>query len=430
MNDTSGKPRDGDDPDYRDDALSELMTGAYAATSMVQMSVPEELPELPDWEPSDDAPQAEVLDETAGAPTKLTSGQHPAVEAPVELVEEEEELPIETIDLDDEPPAPAVDVVPMLDIGPPSIDVPPSGEFDPAALDAEELGADMDAPQLVVDAVDSGPEVAASISTESGVLIAPSRAPAAELTGGYEAVAAHIRSPSPRAERRNPMIFIAVGVAVVAALGIGVAMMAGGDDGQGDDATQTKAAAAAVSPPQPEPSAEEDAPTEPAEAPPTPPVAPVDRSRAQAEYDAARARYEDTGKSRALIDMTIAACKLDDGPTARLAFRKLVGAKSRSKAILACRELGVDVTSTVDGYTGAELAGQAEEALAAGKHDEALELAKKSNRTERNQAALRLIVKAHCHLGNPGKAAKMMRHVSERQRDGVASYCADQGVEL
>ncbi len=428
VNDTSGKPRDDDAPDYRDDALSELMTGAYAATSMVQMSVPEELPELPDWEPSEDAPAAEVLDETAGGPTKLTSGQHSVIDEPIDI-DTDDDVPIDTDDLDERPPSPTVDVVPMLELGLPNVDAPDSGEVDPAALDAEKLGKDADAPTLIVDEIDSGAEAAASISTESGVVVEPQRAPAAELTGGYETVASHIRSPAPREERRSPMMFIGIGVVVVAAIGIGVAMFGGADDGPGGDVNETAAGAA---PTEPAPTGTPGPGVATAAVPPSPAPAPspVDRSSAQAEYDAARSRYEDTGKSRALIDMTVAACKLNDGPTARLAFRKLVGAKSRSKALIACRELGVDVTSAVDGFTGAELAAQAQAALAAGKHGDALELAKKSNRTERNQAALRLIVKAHCHLGNRTKALKMMRHVSERQRDAVASYCTDQGLEL
>ena len=134
VNDTSGKPRDDDAPDYRDDALSELMTGAYAATSMVQMSVPEELPELPDWEPSEDAPAAEVLDETAGGPTKLTSGQHSVIDEPIDI-DTDDDVPIDTDDLDERPPSPTVDVVPMLELGLPNVDAPDSGEVDPAALE-------------------------------------------------------------------------------------------------------------------------------------------------------------------------------------------------------------------------------------------------------------------------------------------------------
>ncbi len=411
--------------DYRHDALGELMTGAYAATSMVAMTVEggdANLPAPPAWSPSDDAPSAETLDEASGVPAQIDSGRHAAVEEEIEFEVGEdldEDATPEQRDHIGSGPEPA----------PPEVSLRAAIEELPAS--SEELVAQLEEEHVpLAPFIDDDPEPAASISTDSGVVVTPRHAKGAQLTGAYATIPAHLRSPSPRT--RSPMPWVLAGLAVV----IGAGLTVWATTKPHAPAKPSKPAEAAVNPR----TAEEDASEneKPAADPGTPEAAPKEPTPAQPEtaevpgdaYAAAAAKYEREPNNETLLEMTLAACEVRRGPDARTAFRKLVGGKARSKAVIDCREDGIDVTSKVEGFTASELAEQAHSALEAGDAEKALELAKLSNKTERNQPALRLVVTAHCHLRQKASAEKMMRHISKRNRRALSKTCAEHGVRI
>ena len=424
---------DGQEPsaDYRHDALGELMTGAYAATSMVSMTVEggdANLPAPPAWAPSDEAPKAEALDETSGVPAQIDSGRHPAVEEEIEFDVDD--------DLDDEAPEFRDHVGSGPEPAPPEVSLRAAIEELPASSD--DLVAQLEDEHVPLGPViDDDSEPAASISTDSGVVVTPQHAKGAQLTGAYATIPAHLRSPAPR--KRSPMPWVLGGLAVV--LGLGLAVWATNKPQASSEPSEPAEAAVVPSP-------SEEAPADdgkPASEPGTPEAEPKPTAPAQPEaqpetaqaaeasgdaYAAAAAKYEREPNNETLLEMTLAACELRRGPDARTAFRKLVGGKARSKAVIDCREDGVDVTSKVEGFTASELAEQAKEALDAGDAEKALELAKQSNKTERNQPALRLVVTAHCHLGQKSSAKKMMRHISKRNRRALSKTCAEHGVRI
>jgi hypothetical protein len=417
---------------YRHDALGELMTGAYAATSMVSMTVEggdANLPAPPAWDVSDEAPKAEALDETSGVPAQLESGRHPTVDEEIEF-----DVDTELDDEDESVPEVREHIGSGPEQQPPEVSLRAAIEELPASSD--ELVAqleDVDASfSPATDDDDDDSEPAAAISTDSGVVVTHQHAKGAKLTGAYATIPAHLRSPPPR--KRSPMPWVLGGLAVVAAVGIGIFVTSGATSkAPADSAPDTEAAQAAVVPsaPEPAPAAAEPEPVAEEPTPPEPtakagPVAavPVDA------YAAAAAKYEQKPSNETLLEMTLAACELKRGPDARTAFRKLVGGKARSKAVVDCREDGVDVTSKVEGFTAGELAEQAAAALDAGDAEKALELAKQSNKTERNQPALRLVVIAHCHLGQKASAKKMMRHISKRNRRALSKTCAEHGIRV
>lgn len=412
-----------DGPDYRHDALSELMTGAYAATSMVSMSVSGDanLPAPPAWSPTADAPKAESLDRASGLPAQLDSGPHPSIEDEIHIELDDVGLP---------------DVVAMRAN---AITVPLAGarKVPPPPVDVIPTDPDDDDDEL---------EPAAAISTDSGVIVTPKHALGARLTGAYTTLPAHLRSPAPRERGKTPWIVAGVAAAVV--IGIGAAFMMSPTEATpseaadvADAADATEAAEALIVEP---PAAADAAPKETAvpdlaDQPELPefdePEPDNDGSGRASEspsgaYARATKRYAQDGSNEALLDMTLAACELHEGPDARAAFRKLVGSKPRSTAVIECREHGVDVSADVLGYTAAELADRAQAAFDAGELKRALDLAKESNKTERNQAALGLIVRAHCHAKDRSAATKMMRHIGKKHRRAIIKECAQHGVRL
>ncbi|MGH1344298.1 MAG: hypothetical protein ACRBN8_22255 [Nannocystales bacterium] len=449
MSDASGQPpADGEegiakDPEFRDDALSELMTGAFAATSMVTMGGEGgegDLPAPPVWAPSEDAPQAEGLDDALGSPAPLPSGPHDHLEPELEIdTDFEEDIPaLAVADVAEPRPNEAV-TVPLSGpdpeaepvLRPPSVDMPISSDDYPAHLGY----------------VDDDGEGAASISTDSGVVVTPKHAQGAMLTGAYPTISPQLRSPAPRREQGSAKWLIGgavlVGLVVIGA----VVMMSGGTAGgqaAGSADTSAEPSTAAVVP---NPAAPPSAPETPGPAP-TPgtkapestasdSVAPSGQDAPAAAgddpkpaYAAALARYEANPDNPGLLELTLTACALGLGPEARTAFHKLVGGKARSKAVVKCREAGIDVTSKARGYTGPEIAAQAREALDDGRASDALALAKQSNRTERNHAALEVMVLAHCELKQKKSAKKLLRHISERHRKVLVDDCAKRGVKL
>lgn len=432
-----GEEGDAKDPGFRDDALSELMTGAYAATSMVTMGGEGDLPAPPVWAPTDDAPSAEALDGASGAPTQIPSGPHRKAEAEIEIDADFDELePAADVV---EPRSTDAETLPLSGplgigpLGPPSVDMPISSDDYPAHLG-------------YVDEDDDG-EGAASISTDSGVVVTPQHAQGARLTGAYPTVASQLRSPSPK-RQPSSMPWIIGGAVLVGLVAVGaIVTMSGGD--AGDDAPAADVQDPPPGPSQaalaPTPAAAQPGPTptdtpapSPTEAPPpaaavkdpgtsAPSPAPGDPKQA---YAAALAQYEADPNNPGLLELTLTACTLGLGPEARTAFHKLVGGKSRSKAVVKCRDAGIDVTSKVAGYTGPEIANQARAALDDGRADDALALAKQSNRTERNHVALAVMVLAHCELKQKKSAKKLLRHVPEKHRAELIRDCGERGVKL
>jgi hypothetical protein len=97
---------------------------------------------------------------------------------------------------------------------------------------------------------------------------------------------------------------------------------------------------------------------------------------------------------------------------------------------LECRAARVDVTASVDGYTGRELLDQGRAALAAGDAKTALERANASNKVERSSAAVVLKGVAACTLGDGEQAARLMPHVSIKDRPKLREGCKAAGIEL
>jgi hypothetical protein len=202
---------------------------------------------------------------------------------------------------------------------------------------------------------------------------------------------------------------------------------------------------AGASPARPEPTPAEPAPAEPApaepapaepapsdaiEAPPADERAVITVTRDRSAYERAAAEHARTGSASSLLAMAIAACELDEGPRARAVFRKLVGRAARTKAMVTCRAAGVDVTSTVDGYTGGELLAQARAALAAGDAKAALDKAHASNKVERSSEAVLVKGLAACSLGDADQAQRLLPHVSVKARARLVEGCAAQGITL
>lgn len=450
MSDASNQPpTDGEEgtakePEFRDDALSELMTGAFAATSMVAMGGEGDegdLPAPPVWAPTQDAPSAEALDQASGSPAQIPSGPHYQVEPEVEI-----DTDFDTDDL----------VAAVADVVEPraheAVTVPLSvpeaaGVLGPPSVDRQ-ISTD-DYPAHLGDVDDDG-EAAASISTDSGVVVTPQHAQGARLTGAYPTISPQLRSPSPRRERGS-MTWVIGGAVLVGLVAVGiVVMMSDGDSKE----VATVADSAQAPPSDPSQAAVAPAPTDvaPADAQSDTVVAPTDdvpepatREAApppsgdtpapevgnpKQTFAAALARYEAGPTNPSLLELTLTACNLGLGPEARTAFHKLIGGKARSKAVVKCRDAGINVTSKVEGYTGPEIAIQARAALDDGRASDALALAKQSNRTERNHAALELMVLAHCELKQKKSANKLLRHVPERHRAALISDCAERGVKL
>jgi hypothetical protein len=181
---------------------------------------------------------------------------------------------------------------------------------------------------------------------------------------------------------------------------------------------------------EPNPDAVEPEPdtVEPAE--PNPDAAIITVERDYSDYKAAAAEFAATGSQESLLAMATAACALGDGPRARAAFRKLVGKSLRTKAIVACRTSRVDVSSTVDGYTGPELLAQARAALADGDAKIAYDKAHASNKVERSSEAVLLKGLAACKLGDGEQSERLLPHVSIKDRPKLRDGCKAAGVEL
>ena len=66
--------------------------------------------------------------------------------------------------------------------------------------------------------------------------------------------------------------------------------------------------------------------------------------------------------------------------------------------------------------------------LTSGDATGALALAKQSTRTERNPAALELVLEAHCQLKQKKSAKNLLRHIPEKTRPALIADCAARRV--
>jgi hypothetical protein len=158
--------------------------------------------------------------------------------------------------------------------------------------------------------------------------------------------------------------------------------------------------------------------------PATPSAEEEARNAAGQAYVAAAARYEAEHSNDALEAMVEAACEMDDGPRARTAYRKLRGADPRSRAMLFCRPLGIDLWARGNGFTASEMLRVAQRQLAAGDTAEALESARESNRLGRSNEALVVMGIALCKLGRVGEIAELQRHLPASALTDVETACA------
>lgn len=123
-------------------------------------------------------------------------------------------------------------------------------------------------------------------------------------------------------------------------------------------------------------------------------------------------------------------CRARDGVAARKLFRALVGADARSRAILVCREIGVDVTATSEGPTAAEYLEQARAAYAAKELEQAYTLARNSNREHTSSEALELMATIGCDLRQRDKVKHVIGMLLPRNREKIVTYCRGRGVRV
>lgn len=150
----------------------------------------------------------------------------------------------------------------------------------------------------------------------------------------------------------------------------------------------------------------------------------------QAAYDRALETYRATRSREALAEMTTLACEMQDHATAYNAFRKLKGKELRSEAVVRCRNVDIDVRSSVPRSTAQELIARAETALAQGHAERAYKMALGSNRRKRTSEAILLMGRAACALGNSAEARTLTRHLNAEESGQLADECRSAGIEL
>jgi hypothetical protein len=205
------------------------------------------------------------------------------------------------------------------------------------------------------------------------------------------------------------------------------------DPDEGKAAVQPGDPAAAPSEPAPVPSepAPANAPSEPVPSEPAPaPSEPAPAPAGSADYETAKAEYDASGSQDALAAMVKAACAMDDGPSARSAFRKLKPTELRKDALSACTAAGIDPTLSLEGPTPEELVKRARRELEAGDPAAALETARDSNRMKRSRDAILVMTLAACAQSDAEEARRLRKHVAKDDRAEVDAACAAKGVDL
>lgn len=224
--------------------------------------------------------------------------------------------------------------------------------------------------------------------------------PALEPEVARSPIPATSPAPSPAAELESP-----VADASVAAL----------------PTTDTLAPIAAVEPPDVAAPATSEAvspPQEPLEAaPPTEPVVPPPPARA------------DLASLQGWEQVSV-LCREHDGVAARQAFRALRGAVSRTRAVVACRPFGIDVTAMVEGPTASEYLAQAENAYQAKDYNSAYDLARDSLRLETHTEALVLMGRAACGLHDRKKVKRVLGLLKRADAEALSEDCRTQGMKI
>jgi hypothetical protein len=128
--------------------------------------------------------------------------------------------------------------------------------------------------------------------------------------------------------------------------------------------------------------------------------------------------------------MALAACELRDGALARSAFRKLGGPPIRKEVYARCRARAVDVRSSVDGYTPAELLTKARAELERGEHERAYEHARASNKLTHSAEALELMATSACHQHDADDAAHLLTLLPRARKRVVQDACTSAGTTL
>jgi hypothetical protein len=147
-------------------------------------------------------------------------------------------------------------------------------------------------------------------------------------------------------------------------------------------------------------------------------------------HDLARRSWDAEHGNDAVRLMALAACELQDGALARSAFRKLKGQETRTEVYGVCRGLAVDVRSSIDGYTPAELLVKATRALERGEHESAYDFARQSNKIKHTTAAMTMMATCACHKRDADDAAHFLGMLPKAKREEVAAACKSAGVEL
>lgn len=158
----------------------------------------------------------------------------------------------------------------------------------------------------------------------------------------------------------------------------------------------------------------------------------AEQAEIDARYQRAVQAYAQSHSQEDLATVAIAACANQDHEAAHGAFRKLVGKDLRSQVVVRCRNVDIDVASSVQRSraTADELVVRAEEALGRGETVRAYKMARASNRRKRTAEAILLMGRASCALGNPTEARSLLRHLSTEERATLVAHCKTTGIEL
>lgn len=180
----------------------------------------------------------------------------------------------------------------------------------------------------------------------------------------------------------------------------------------------------------PEPAAAKEITPPPSDAEADPPAEdPAPPAASTPDYDAAKAEYDASGSQDALATMVKAACAMDDGPSARAAFRKLRPTELRKEALSACKKTEVDPTLAIDGPTPGELVRRARRELEAGDAAAAEATARESNRMQRSREAILLMALAACAQSDAEEVRRLRKHVARDDRAELDAACTAKGID-
>jgi hypothetical protein len=128
--------------------------------------------------------------------------------------------------------------------------------------------------------------------------------------------------------------------------------------------------------------------------------------------------------------MALAACHTGEAPDARSAYRKLVGQSVRRRVTDECIAAGIRIHWDGAGWSSKELLARAEVALERGEYQSAYDQAQESQKKKRRSAAVALMARAACGLGNADEAQTLTAMVRPAERTGIIEFCGSKGVTL